>query len=326
MVVGHERQIKYLEKVLQNGRFAHAYLFLGPEGVGKFAVAKNFSKLFYCRQMLQVNNDRCLSATFAKICDVCSDCVWIERGVHPQVFILGLENTLVSKKDKRKEIPIGDIRELKRILSFAPAGEQWRVVIINQADKMSKEAESAFLKILEEPGSLVLFILVGEDRDSFSETIISRTQVINFSLLPEKILAGFLQSQNKDHNFIREVLLLAQGRAGVIIKMLADKQILVAELKLFKEIRDLLQKKDIAGALSLAEKTAGEDSVRQKAVLYLLGAIRERLLLGPQPLSADVFLTLQAIKKIHRVWQIMETTNVNPRLAMDVIFLEALPR
>ena len=189
---------------------------------------------------------------------------------------------------------------------------------------MSQEAEAAFLKILEEPGSRVLFILVGEDRDGFSETIISRTQVINFSLLPEKIMTDFLRSQIQDQNFIRETLLLAQGRGGVIIKILADKQSLAGEWKLFKEIGELFRKNDVAGALNLAEKVAGEKEVRQKVVLYLLGAVRERLFSKPDALSEKFSSAAQAIKKIHRVWEMMETTNVNPRLAMDVIFLEAL--
>lgn len=313
MILGHDRQIKYLEKVLKNGRFAHAYLFLGPEGIGKFTIAKNMAKFFCCQNFEGLRAD-----------DKCSQCGLIEKNFHPQVVILGPESTLVSKKEKRKEIPIGDIRELKRRLIFAPAAEEWRVIIISQADKMSKEAGDAFLKILEEPGSRILFILTGVDRDNFSSTIISRTQVVNFSSLPDKALADFLKKQDRGQEFISEALRLAQGRPGVIIKMLADEQSLAAESKLYKEIRILLKKNDLVGAFDLSERIAGEDVIRQKAVFYLLGAIREHLVLEPQLLSEKSFLALGAVKKIHRIWQIMETTNVNPRLAMDVIFLEAL--
>lgn len=325
MILGHERQIKYLEKVLQNGRFAHAYLFSGPEGVGKFTIAKTIAQSFYCNQMSQVHSDRRLAATFGQVCNTCSDCVLIERGVHPQVVILDLEQTLVSKKDKRKEIPIEDIRELKRRLVFAPALNQWRVVIINQTDKMSKEAEAAFLKLLEEPGSQVLFILLSAFKDNISSTIISRAQVINFSLLPAKVLADFIGSKIKDADLIREILLLARGRAGVMFKLLEDKKSLDEERKFFKEIGAVLEKKDLAGAFHLSEKVAGDDILRQKVSDYLILALRERLNCSKSDFKQfEAIRLVQGLKKIHRISQVMETTNVNPRLALDVMFLEAL--
>lgn len=321
IVLGHERQIKYLEKVLSNGRFAHAYLFSGPEGVGKFTIARNFSKLFYCNQMLQVNSDRFLTATFDKICNVCSDCILIERGLHSQVVILDPENTLVSKKDTRKEIPIGDIRELKRRLALAPAGEQWRVVIINQADKISKEAEAAFLKLLEEPGSRVLFILVSASKDDLSQTIVSRTQVVNFSLVPEKILSPFLHDKIKDSRLINEILELAGGRAGKIFALLEDKDKLKKEREFFDEIEALCEKADLAGAFHLSEKSAAEDEFRQKIPAYLILALRKKLLKNGAVFSQKADL-IKSIKKTQRIWQIMETTNVNPRLALDAMFIE----
>lgn len=324
MILGHDRQIKYLEQVLQNGRFAHAYLFSGPEGVGKFTIARTIAKLFYCSQMLQVNNDRCLLATFDKICNLCSDCILIERNAHPQVIILDPESTLVSKKSTRKEIPIEDIRELKRRLVFSPAGEQWRVVIINQTDKMSKEAEAAFLKLLEEPGSQVLFILVSASKDILSQTIVSRTQVINFSLLSAGVLVDFLKNKVKDPDLIHDILFLARGRTGVMFKLLEDKKSLDEERKFFKEIGTLLKKADPADVFHFSEKIAGHNLLYQKASDYLFLAFRERLncLQSDFQQSEGIHL-VQSLKKIYRISQVMETTNVNSRLALDAMFLEA---
>lgn len=327
MILGHERQIKYLEKVLKNGRFAHAYLFCGPEGVGKFTIAKAVAKFFYCQ------NYRGLGEI-----DECSRCKLIEENLHPPVIILDPENTLVSKKDTRKEIPIGDIRELKRRLAFAPVLNEWRVVIINQTDKMSKEAEAAFLKLLEEPGSQVLFILVSASKDILSQTIISRTQVINFSLLSTGVLADFLKTKFKDadltrQNFpkenldglLREILLLARGRAGVMFKLLDDKKSLDEERKFFNEIGAVFTKTDLAGAFHLSEKVAGSGLLRQKVSDYLVLALRERLNCSQSdPGQFRGQCLVRGLKKIHRISQIMETTNVNPRLALDAMFIEAL--
>lgn len=311
MILGHERQIKYLEKVLQNGRLAHAYLFSGPENVGKFTIAKAVAKFFYCP------NYQGLGRT-----DECNQCRQIERNLHPSVVVLELEQTLVSKKDERKEIPIEDIRELKRKLVFAPVLNEWRVVIIGQADKMSKEAAAAFLKLLEEPGSRVLFILLSAFKDSISPTIISRTQVINFSLLSTGVLADFLKAKIKDPDFVREILLLARGRAGFMFKLLEDKKSLDEERKFLGDLGVLLKKDDLAGALHLSEKISGNDLLRQKAAAYLILAIRQRLFKDKTVLAKSAYSITQSLKKMQQVWQIMETTNVNPRLALDVMFLE----
>lgn len=368
MILGHERQIKYLEKVLKNGRFAHAYLFSGPEGVGKFTLAKAVAQFFYCEApwanpwhpaiplkaeskrdaaesakassfALQVSeghrsriypplNQRLSAAAGQNYrgleeTDECPQCKLIEENLHPQVVILDPEQTLVSKKEKRKEIPIEDIRELKRKLAFSPAGGQWRVVIINQADKMSPEAEAAFLKLLEEPGSGVLFILVSASKDSLSETIVSRTQVINFSLVPEKALVSFLNSESVDGRLRSEILGLARGRAGKMFEFLADKDELKKERELLKEIKALFEKTDLAGALHLSEKAALQDELRQKIPAYLILVLRERLSGGMATPSQKMDL-IRSIKKTQRIWQIMETTNVNARLALDAMFLEAL--
>ena len=312
MILGHVRQVKYLEQVLKNGRLAHAYLFSGPEGVGKFTIAKAAAKFFYCQ------NYQGLGET-----DGCSQCKLIEKNLHPQVVILDPEQTLVSKKEKRKEIPIEDVRELKRRLAFLPAGEQWRVVIINQADKMSKEAEAAFLKLLEEPGSGVLFILVSDSKDSLSQTIVSRTQVINFSLIPEKALAYFLNSKTKDGRLSNEILELARGRAGKMFELLEDKDKLKEEREFLKEVELLLKKADLGEAFCLAEKIANQDGLRKKVSDYLILSLRV-LLLENKTASFGRADTLQSLKKIQRISQIMETTNVNPRLALDAMFLEAI--
>ena len=212
---------------------------------------------------------------------------------------------------------------MKRRLAFLPAGEQWRVVIINQADKMSKEAEAAFLKLLEEPGSGVLFILVSDSKDSLSQTIVSRTQVINFSLIPEKALAYFLNSKTKDGRLSNEILELARGRAGKMFELLEDKDKLKEEREFLKEVGLLLKKADLGEAFCLAEKIANQDGLRKKVSDYLILSLRV-LLLENKTASFGRADTLQSLKKIQRISQIMETTNVNPRLALDAMFLEAI--
>ena len=142
-LIGHDRQIQFLNSCRTRGTLPHAYLFHGPEHVGKLTIALMLAQSFFCPE---VSKDDMRS-----VCGTCQSCQAIANYRHPSIFFLDTAHTLVSKKENRKEIPIEDIRELKRILSFAPQGNQWRLAIINEAEKMSTEAANAFLKLLEEP-------------------------------------------------------------------------------------------------------------------------------------------------------------------------------
>lgn len=309
MILGHERQIKYLEQVLKSGRFAHAYLFYGPEGIGKFTIAKAAAKFFNCQN----------HPSFRET-DECGQCKLIEKNLHPQVIILDPENTLVSKKETRKEIPIGDIRELKRKLIFAPAPNEWRVVIINQADKMSREAQDAFLKLLEEPGPQTLIMLVTAAQELLAPTIISRTQPIHFSLVPEKLLAELLKSRKADS--AEEILFFPRGRPGVMIKMLGDQEYLEQEKKIFKQVSSLLERREVGEAFLLADKVSWSEELRTKVVSVTMELLRIKLKKNIG--GGDLVKRVNTFKKLNSIATLMETTNVNPRLAMDVFFLEAL--
>ncbi|MDP3710165.1 MAG: AAA family ATPase [bacterium] len=288
-IIGHQKQKDYLQKALSSGRLAHAYLFHGPEGVGKFTFAEQFANS-------------------------------LPTSLSP--IFLSLEHTLVSKKDKRKDIPIEDIRELRRQFSLAPEVDKWRVAIIDQADKMSAEAANAFLKLLEEPGNQTLFILISSNKESLLPTIVSRTQTIAFSLLGEEDMKKLAVRITSDKEAGELACWFAAGRPGILVKLLFQKDILEKEKKFLKELHGILSAQDLPRAFIFSEKIAADEGERNKTIEYLLRLIRAQLLKGqikPNPIEL-----VSKIKKISRISSILETTNVNPRLAMDTIFLEAI--
>lgn len=296
MILGHERQIQYLEKAFKNGRLAHAYLFYGPEGVGKRMVAEYFVGLFD----------------------------------NPEVIILDREQTLVSEKDERKDISIGNIRELKRRLSFAPEGGRWRIAIVNDAEKLSPPAADAFLKLLEEPGQNAIFILIAESPESLPQTIVSRSVPLRFSPVPDSVIANAVrQFYAKRHSecgeeSLNEILCLTSGRPGVMVKMLDNKDYLDAERKLVKEIAIVLKGGALPEAFLISAKAAGDEEKRRKIIEYVMRIIRKNMLDDKEAESAS--RGAAALKKISRIADIMESTNVNPRLALDTIFMEAIQK
>lgn len=319
MIIGHERQMKYLDTIIERGRLAHAYLFYGPEHVGKLTVAKWLAKKLHCDK---------------GGCEVCYDCRMIGSDSHPYVTLLDTEHTLLSKKvprlegrdggtmglaKERKEIPIDDIRELKRLFALTPAGGGWRAVIINEAEKMSTEAANAFLKLLEEPGSRALFILITEDRESVLPTIASRALPMRFSPLPDNAIRAFLETKVKDALLREDIVKFAAGRPGVAVGLAENKEAFLRERRLAAAVGAVCRGGTLA-ALRLSERIA-EDRVRRgKAVEYLIRALRRDL---REESSEKRGISVEKLKKVNYIAALLDTTNVNPRLALDAMFFAA---
>lgn len=282
-ILGHSRQIEYLDKVLKRGRISHAYFFYGPAHVGKFTVAKLFAQKL--------------------------------GSIDP--IILDTKHTLVSKKDQRKDIPIEDIRELKRRLSLASTKDEWRVSIINEAENLSEEATNSFLKLLEEPGENTLFLLISESPELLPPTIVSRCHPIRFSLVPDNLMEPHLKNRIKDELVRKEILLLAAGRPGVAFELAEDKDLFEKEQK-FRKMFSAALSGEAHDIFSFTGKIYGDAGLRRKSAEYLIGHLREKML-GNVSREEDF---VNRIKKVHEIYTVLETTNVNPRLALDVMFLE----
>ena len=312
MILGHERQIEYLNTVLRRGSFAHAYLFCGPEEVGKFTVAKLVAQFFHCEKQ---------PGSLQNVCGDCAQCRSVEAGLHPQVIFLDEERTLVSKKDKRKDIPIEDIRELKRLFVYAPEGDKWRIALLNHADKMSLESSNAFLKLLEEPGSNTLLILISSSPELLLPTILSRVQILRFSYVSDKVLEDFFSPRIKEASLLKDMLKLADGRIGLMFNFLEDEAIFQKEKNFFDTVCSVLKSGQIPEVLRVSEKISQDDNLRRKGAEVVIRVLREKLLRGVALLNNNS--STQGLKEISRTAEIMETTNVNPRLAMDILLLEA---
>lgn len=315
MIIGHERQIAYFERVLKEKKLAHAYLLYGPARVGKLAMAKTMAKSFYCE-----NNS---GYSLGGVCEMCSACKKIEDNMHLQVWLLDVAHPLVPPKDeeKRTRISIDDIHELRRINALAPEGENWRMIIVNDAETMSIPASNGFLKLLEEPGASTLIFLITSSRNFLLPTIISRTVPISFSLVSDESLAAHLEEKKVDKAGREELINLACGRPGVLAEILGEKDALARAKKLFEEVVSMLESRRMPDAFRLSERIAQDREVGEQAVVYLVAQLHKRMLSHIAD-GAD-FSYLTKIKRIDEIATLLETTNVQPRLALDVMFLEA---
>jgi DNA polymerase-3 subunit delta' len=173
-IIGHDKQIQHLRNAMRNRRLAHAYLFLGKEGIGKKLVALNLAKALNC-----LRGDQ-------EPCDECQSCLKVNHLHHPDVLFV---------EPHGQWIRIDQIRDLQRELSYRPYEGKRRVCILTGADRMRQEAANALLKILEEPPLHTVLILVASNVDFILPTISSRCQRITFSPLPSERIAEVVQSR-----------------------------------------------------------------------------------------------------------------------------------
>ena len=178
-VRGHDRVVDELRKGLVQGRFAHAFLFVGPDGVGKKTFARTLAQALLCERSRESALDPC---------GACPSCLQVMAGTHPDV----LE---VEKPEDKHELPIKAIRDLCLDLGLKPMHGTRRVAIVDDADDLNDEAANAFLKTLEEPPPGSVLILIGTSPEVQLDTIVSRCRVVRFDPLPRDELAAVLVEQ-----------------------------------------------------------------------------------------------------------------------------------
>jgi DNA polymerase-3 subunit delta' len=161
-IKGQDRAIEYLKAAIANGRVGHAYIFFGPQGVGKRLSATNFAKALNC-----AGSSRDLP------CDECISCKKIDSLNHPDFVVLSPEKDSAS-------IKIDAVRELARDISLKPYEARKKVYVIDDAALMKHEAQNALLKTLEEPVTDSVLMLVTSDISRLFSTIRSRAQEVRF--------------------------------------------------------------------------------------------------------------------------------------------------
>src|SRR6478609_136539 len=168
-VRGHDTQVSILRRAMASGRVPHAFLFVGPRGVGKTSFAQTLAQALLC----EVNPEAALEP-----CGRCPSCLQIVEGSHPDVL-------RVAKPEDRQELPIRAIRDLCIDLGLKPMRGDRRVAIVEDADDLSDEAANAFLKTLEEPPPGSVLILIGTAAETQIQTVVSRCRVLRFEPLEE---------------------------------------------------------------------------------------------------------------------------------------------
>lgn len=221
MFFGHQKIVSYLESLIKNKNVVRNYLFLGPAGVGKDYLAKQFTKALLCENFNGSLNNLEENKCF------CQSCFKFDRNIHQDFIYLSSENN--------KEIGINWAKEIKRLVSFKPIS-LFRVVLINQANFLTDEAANAMLKIIEEPDSRTIFIFTADCE--IKPTLVSRMEILKFNLLEKSEIKEILEKEGSDlNNDAREnILYLSDGRPGILIELLKNQALIENKIELINDL------------------------------------------------------------------------------------------
>jgi len=205
--IGQQKIVDFFDNSIKNGRLAHAYCFVGPDEIGKRALAKQVSAV-----LLGIDENKLAS--------------------HPDYYYLErIEDEKTGKL--KKEISIAQARDLKTRLRGKSWSGGYQAVIIDEAELLNEESSNALLKILEEPGSQCIFFLLTTNDQALLPTIRSRCQMIYFSLTSKEDICGGLIKLGYGSEEANTAAALSWGRPGRAIKFLQDSDL---QNEYYKEI------------------------------------------------------------------------------------------
>lgn len=216
-IKGQDQPISILKNYLRDKSVSCSYLFIGPQGLGKFLAAKTLAKALNCSE---ADSDGC---------GQCASCLKIEKNQHPDVHIYAPEPDYQS-------IKIEDIRQLQKEINLKAYEARKKVFIIDDAHNLTAEAANALLKTLEEPAGDSLIILVTSKPNLLFKTIVSRCKVIKFYPLKRSRLQEIIsRDYSCDERLAHFLAYFCEGRIGTAIS-LKDADVLNAKNRIIDEI------------------------------------------------------------------------------------------
>ena len=281
-IVGNEALKHRLSKDIAENMLSHAYIIEGQVGSGRHTVALNVAAAIECEvEGGEIDLFGSVKQT-KRPCGECASCKKILEGKSPDILIVGLEEDKVT-------IGVETVRNVKNEMFTAPNDLSVKVFIIEDADKMTSQAQNAFLLSLEEPPEYILFFLLCENSGNLLETVRSRAPIIRTEKLKAEETEGFLLGNSNtasDFEALTEedrklLIFLSDGSIGRAIALLDTKtrDRIIEHRKDAETIISLMADKNSAKAFETLVALGNKRNEVSEKLSFLQYALRDLLLL-----------------------------------------------
>lgn len=305
-VEGQDRAIEALRRALQNRRLHHAYLFAGPEGVGKGLAAQGLAEALLCTEP-RPDGDAC---------GACSACRRTQQRQHPDLHIVE-RRPKDGGGDLERQIRIDQVRELQRALSYKSYEGARRVVLILEPEKMNPATANALLKTLEEPGPDTHFALVSAEPHRLLPTVISRCQRVRFRPLDRGLVARRLSElADVSPDEARLLAGLAEGSIGKGLR-LQGSALLEQRARIIERIDDPDGPRRVPQLLDYAEELAKpEQRSGLPLVFHLMRTWYRDVLLVREGFDDEALVHRDLAERLRARAPALPTAGVLDRLAL----------
>ena len=225
-IIGNEKTKEELKRSLEEDKVSHSYMFIGIEGIGKQLIVKAFAQMILCTNETE------------KGCDKCKSCIEFQSQNHPDFLYIEPDGN---------SIKIEQIRYLQRKIQEKPIISNKKVYIVNDADKMTKEAQNCLLKTLEEPPEYSIIILIGSNENAFLNTIKSRCMKLTFQPIAPEEIKQYMEKTYGMNNINENMLEAFQGSIGKAIALKDKKE----EYENIEKMIEKLDKTDMTELIGL---------------------------------------------------------------------------
>jgi DNA polymerase-3 subunit gamma/tau len=287
-LIGQDHVVRALTGSIRDDRLHHAFLFCGPRGTGKTSTARILAKMVNCEQ-----------APTAEPCDTCEQCLAVRDGRHVDVVEI----------DAASHGGVDDARDLREKAPTAPMAGREKVYIIDEAQRLSREAFDALLKLFEEPPPGVRFVLATTEPHKMPATIVGRCQRFDFRRLTLDDLSGHLLRIAEDEGLTLDpaaahaIARQAEGSARDALSLLDQATVLgggtiddatvrallgAPRAEVQHEIADVIAVGDVRGAFETVARLVHDGQDLRNVTAEALGYIRDLLLVKTAPGQPDL--------------------------------------
>jgi len=335
--VGNEHAVRFIRRMTERGTLPHAWLFSGPQRVGKRTLAIEWAKLLNCQSPVQTENG-------IDACDQCASCRHLSTDrpsyaqTHPSVYVVDTmmaacweaierskegESVDLTKLKPKLSLGINAIRTLRETLSHQTFW-RYRVFIIDEAERLTEEASAALLKTLEEPPDRTLFILVSANPWAIHPTIRSRCQPLRFRLVPSSVILSALKARGLIDEKALVLSRLARGKIGWAIGVAREQSWQQVRESLFNLLSMMVTMNcwDVFRFAEISakgmEEVEAESETSMASQRRQLEELLEGLMLGWRDISANAFGAHDLIVNID-FQSLLQRTSLSPEQALKVL-------